>query len=395
MTSDGSAQEAFEVKVTSSLSGDSGKNDASSAGGPTLLHRIDRSPSTKGRGMSAAFSLDYDKPLNQALVFVKPHAHNAAVCELVEKTLHQNIAGGCQIILSCTVSGETIGRKRLIDRHYQSIARYATEVDANKLNFDASKFEGAFKGDKWSTVLAENRACNAVQALSKLGCDPNQLEAAWRRAEADNRTTKLGPGLYVGLVESPADGQTSKYVVNGFYMAMRGKYIGEDKSIRCYVVQFDERSCPWKDFRSKVIGATDPTKAAEGSLRHTIMKKYKELGLDLEPSTGNNAVHASASPLEGLAERCNWLRTTPTEDTFGRALLARGIPESTILKWMEDPSIVFPPSTADGSRKKGSLFDDVEDTDSSRCMQRMVSIYDDELFSENGDSACASCCVVS
>jgi hypothetical protein len=56
-------------------------------------------------------------------------------------------------------------------------------------------------------------------------------------------------------------------------MAMRGKYIGEDKSIRCYVVQFDERSCPWKDFRSKVIGATDPTKAAEGSLRHTIMKR--------------------------------------------------------------------------------------------------------------------------
>ena len=50
--------------------------------------------------------------------------------------------------------------------------------------------------------------------------------------------------------------------------------VGDDKSIGCYVVEFDERMCPWKDFRSKIIGATDPTKAAEGSLRHTIMKRY-------------------------------------------------------------------------------------------------------------------------
>lgn len=268
MVSDGSAQEGFEVKF--SASGDA--SSVGGGGGPTpLLQRIDRSASTKG--MSAAFSLDYDKPPNQALVFVKPHAHNTAVCELVEKSLHENIAGGCQIVFSCVVSGTRIGRKRLIDRHYQSIARYATELDADKLAFDVSKFDHTFKGEKWSKVLTDKRACNAVQALSKLGCDPDQLEAAWRRAEAADRTTKLGPGLYIGLVESPTDDQTSMYVVNGFYMAMRGKYIGEDKSIRCYVVQFDERSCPWKDFRSKVIGATDPTKAAEGSLRYTIMKR--------------------------------------------------------------------------------------------------------------------------
>jgi hypothetical protein len=126
-----------------------------------------------------------------------------------------------------------------------------------------------------------------------------------------------------------------------------------------------------------------------------LLCRYTELGLDLEPSTGNNAVHASASPLEGLAERCNWLSTTPSEDSFGKALLARGIPESTILNWMDDPDITFPPSTANGSRKKGSLFDDVEDMDSAACMQRLLSIYDDELFSKNGDGACAPCCVVS
>ena len=65
------------------------------------------------------------------------------------------------------------------------------------------------------------------------------------------------------------------------------------------------------------------------------------------------------------------------------------------MKWMDDPTITFPPSTVDGSRKAGSLFDDVEDMDSSRCMQRLVSIYDDELFSKSGEGACSSCCVVS
>lgn len=273
VSSDGSEQEGFEVKF--STSGD--------ASGP-LLQRMNRSASTTV--MAAAFSLDYDKPPNQALVFVKPHAHNTAVCDLVESSLREKIAGGGRIVLSCTVSGTRIGRKRLIDRHYQSIARYATELDVDKLTFDESKFEAAFQ-EQWIEVLGAERACNAVQAMSKLGCGPDELEKAWRRAEADSRTTKLGPGLYIGLVESPTDDQTSLYVINGFYMAMRGKYIGDDKSISCYVVEFDERMCPWKDFRSKIIGATDPTKAAEGSLRHTIMKRYKELGLTIEPSTGN------------------------------------------------------------------------------------------------------------
>lgn len=269
VSSDGSEQEGFEVKF--------------STPGP-LLQRMNRSASTTV--MAAAFSLDYDKPPNQALVFVKPHAHNAAVCDLVESSLREKIAGGGRIVLSCTVSGTRIGRKRLIDRHYQSIARYATELDVDKLTVDERKFEAAFQ-EQWIEVLGAERACNAVQAMSKLGCGPDELEKAWRRAEADSRTTKLGPGLYIGLVESPTDDQTSLYVINGFYMAMRGKYIGDDKSISCYVVEFDERMCPWKDFRSKIIGATDPTKAAEGSLRHTIMKRYKELGLTIEPSTGN------------------------------------------------------------------------------------------------------------
>ena len=56
----------------------------------------------------------------------------------------------------------------------------------------------------------------------------------------------------------------------------------------------------------KVLGATDPSTASEGSVRRAIFDKWEELGLAKQPSTGENGVHASASPLEGLFERMNW-----------------------------------------------------------------------------------------
>ena len=101
---------------------------------PTV-QRIVRSTSAK-----LHTGLGFDKPKNVALVFVKPQACNDAVCQLVESTLLQKVPGS-KILLSCTVDGATIEAKRLIDRHYKAIARYATEMDVNKLNFDTAKFE--------------------------------------------------------------------------------------------------------------------------------------------------------------------------------------------------------------------------------------------------------------
>ena len=56
-----------------------------------------------------------------------------------------------------------------------------------------------------------------------------------------------------------------------------------------------------------MLGATDPNVAVAGSARRTIFEEWEKLGLPGQPNTGNNGVHASASPFEGLAERVNWL----------------------------------------------------------------------------------------
>lgn len=52
-------------------------------------------------------------------------------------------------------------------------------------------------------------------------------------------------------------------------------------------------------------------------------------------------MHASASPLEGLAERVNWLGVTVEGDVFGRGLLAAGVPQATIESWFSDPQVSF------------------------------------------------------
>ena len=76
---------------------------------------------------------------------------------------------------------------------------------------------------------------------------------------------------------------------------------------------------PWADFRGKVLGPTDPASAPAESIRGMIMSDWKELGLKTEPTTGDNGVHASASPLEGLGERANWLKMPLEKDDFATA----------------------------------------------------------------------------
>ena len=83
---------------------------------------------------------------------------------------------------------------------------------------------------------------------------------------------------------------------------MRSKFVG-DASIYCFEVEWPSPKLSWSDFRGKLLGPTDPANAPDGSLRKEILTRYKELGLTSEPNQGDNGVHASASPFEGLAEK--------------------------------------------------------------------------------------------
>merc|ERR1712048_539407 len=99
-----------------------------------------------------------------------------------------------------------------------------------------------------------------------------------------------------------------------------------------------------------------------------ILEKWKELGLSSEPNGGDNGVHASASPFEGLAERMNWLEIPADADPFGAALLMNGLSAERIKAWGLDPQVTL----VDGS--KGSVFDALEDIDVQQCLEKLTAL---------------------
>ena len=137
------------------------------------------------------------------------------------------------------------------------------------------------------------------------------------------------------------------------------------------------------------MGPTDPSIAPPESLRGALFSGWEGFGLASAPNTGDNGVHASASPFEGLCERQNWLKTTLKDDAFGKALLAAGVSEAFITAGTVDPLVFLP----GGEGKMGSLFDQLEDLDFDECLAKVQAIaevnaaYGGGVEMEDGDEA--------
>mmetsp|Transcript_51605 Transcript_51605/g.165212 ORF Transcript_51605/g.165212 Transcript_51605/m.165212 type:complete len:332 (-) Transcript_51605:288-1283(-) len=302
------------------------------------------------------------KPKNAAFVFVKPHAVTPETNKLVRNEL---LAKGLKITSEGDLSSEVIDQKKLIDQHYYAIASKATILKPAELNVPKDKFQKAF-GLSWEDALGKGVVFNAMDACEQLGCSAAELNKAWAAAKKANKLVKFGGGFYCGLVEMP--GKTPLYVFNGFFMSMRSEFTAPGRSIHYYTVEWDESTLSWGDFRGKVLGPTDPKEAPADSLRGQILADWQKLGLKSEPNVGDNGVHASASPFEGLAERMNWLETPCRKDAYCKALVRAGVKEAVINAWSVDPQVKL-----EGG-KKGSLFDALEDLDAGACLEKAKAL---------------------
>jgi len=301
--------------------------------------------------------------LNQAFVFIKPHAQTEAVQKCVKEGLE---AKGITVTSEGEIKSEVISEKKLIDQHYYAIASKATILKPAELNVPADKFEEQF-GLTWAKALEDGNVYNAMDACEKLGITADELDTQWGICKKDKKLVKFGGGFYCGLIEM--EGKDPIYAFNGFFMSMREKFCAPGLSIYYYTVEWDAAKLSWADFRGKVLGPTDPAEAPADSLRGIVMKDWEALGLKEVPNVGDNGVHASASPFEGLAERCNWLEKDMKEDAFGKAMLDAGISEEWSKAGMVDPQV---PLDAEG--KKGSLFDAVEDQDAAPCLETLTAL---------------------
>lgn len=312
-----------------------------------------------GHNFSASTCLGgVDPNLNAAFVFIKPHAVTEKVKALVRTGLK---AKSITILKEGSLSGSVIDEKKLIDQHYYAIASKATILKPEQLNVPADKFERHF-GVSWTDALASGKVFNAMDGCHHLGIDAATMDVAWKKANL----VKFGGGFYCGLVE--VEGKAPLYIFNGFFMSMRAKFTRPDSQIYYYSVQWDSSTLPWADFRGKVLGPTDPEQAPADSLRGQILGKWEQLGLQAKPNVGDNGMHASASPFEAFAERNNWLGTAVADDSFGKQMLKAGLPEQRIKAWSVDPQVTI----SDG--KQGSIFDQLEDTDTRACLEKVVKL---------------------
>jgi len=65
---------------------------------------------------------------------------------------------------------------------------------------------------------------------------------------------------------------------------MREAFVAPGAKVSAFVVAFEATELSWESFRNDVVGATDPAKAVEGSLRAEILEKWEDLGLASKPS---------------------------------------------------------------------------------------------------------------
>jgi len=299
---------------------------------------------------------------NSAFVFVKPHAVTPPTIELVKSKLE---GAGLTILSEGDISSEDIDTKKLVDQHYYAIASKATITPPAELAVPEDKFLEFF-GESWADVLSSGRAMTALDACKTLGLSGAEMDEQWGAAKGAGEIIKLGGGFYCGRLKK-ADG-SAVYTFNAFYMSMRDRFTKPGGSIHFFSVEWDAATLAWADFRGKLLGPTNPASAPADSIRGMILAQWEALGLASEPNTGDNGVHASASPFEGLAEKMNWLEVDPATDTFGSAIISNGLDEATLKEWILDPVVAY------GGGDKGSLFDALEDSDVDACSAKLAEL---------------------
>ncbi len=308
---------------------------------------------------------------NQLLLLLKPETFAGnddsvkGVVELVWQKLSEfgvNTAGTLQL-----GSGE-LKRLGLMEKHYSLINGYSRNAAAAG-SPDAAAIAEAFGEsiDGLEVVGAhdflERHGDFVTQLIGDSGKTPGQaLIQAW---DAAPMIRKAASGFVVAKDPFGAAGGPRVVLVNGFFPSLLEHFQSPGRRLLVVLVESDTS---WEPLRKELIGATNPEKAAAGSIRGTLFGDPERFGVSEAAggqgvSSDRNYVHLSAGPFEGSFEVDNFLRGRDgVPFDFGAttlmALAAKkyGIGEAEIAGCFKNPKI----QTAKGSEL---LFDATEELD--------------------------------
>ncbi|CCW66893.1 unnamed protein product [Phytomonas sp. Hart1] len=296
-------------------------------------------------------------PRNTALLLVKPSAFTPRALSAIWECLLEHRITGLRIEEEDNIDASQIQAANLVDRHYRTIAYYTNDCTPHDIPLDPEALE-MFERNydiSWENAVADGLVWFATNLLRFFTwITPCELFELWN---AQPCKIKLTSGAHVSqLFIGPPNEGTCYFVVNGFYPYLRELFLSPGSMTKCYIISWPESVLSWSSFRKDVIGCTDPSKASPNSLRGMIYQDWKDLGLARRPSSTENGVHASASPLEAMIEQHLWLGTPLGQCGCSAFMLKRlGLSPAAWLSWALNPRVHI-----DGSPRRVHIFDLLE-----------------------------------
>ncbi len=267
---------------------------------------------------------------NHFVLFLKPEAlaleDGVNVEGVLELVLAKLRANGIKTGAVRLLNGPYLGQYRIMEAHYGVINR------ASRLG------EAALSQPTKKKLMAECPGVGHVLGAHQfLGKYPDISAFALNVLTDTLGTKKVASGKYYGVFNV---GGEKVVVLNPFHPQQLLHYTQPGRAIVVFECSTDT---DWAVLRNGVTGATDPTRAAPGSIRRTLLDRKSELGLR-DVSTANNGVHCSAGPLEAMAEYVRFFSDhakseliDPEETPFGRLLAKLGLGKKDIAGLAKNP----------------------------------------------------------
>jgi hypothetical protein len=226
---------------------------------------------------------------SEAILFIKPEITMsgdeavAGFLDIVEAGLQKHDVA----IQNIGVLGwRYLSANNIMGQHYGVINRVSRE-GASALSPDAMAQAQAL-GQPSERIMGGHEFLEAFPEFN-----PISMTVLWDNLNAGSK--RVAPGTYAMRVQV-----LNEFVIllNGFHPHQLNHFHGEGQAIVVALVRFNR---PWKEMRDALIGETDPTKAAAGSIRSQLLAQSGSLGVPVV-NKGLNGIHLSAGPLEGMVE---------------------------------------------------------------------------------------------
>jgi nucleoside diphosphate kinase len=329
--------------------------DADSLFNRARLNHLTYQISQTNSGVVLPYSVDPEQVShNEALLLIKPTEFTAESLNTVFGRLNSY---GYDVVAARVLSAEDMRRRNLVATLYPTMAAAASgpEVTAVQLAgefpYDKSQFltpdqiellktkfpNGVKVGDDpQATPVDEVPVIPSVLLTNAMGWQ--EISAVW----SAGRPERVGPFKNLLPFQHPSvNNGRPFFILTGQFIRLKyGMYEAPGARTVAFVIRgkVPQDADSWRRLRKEIVGATDPTKAAEGSLRRDA---YVGLipGVRGKFDVSNNFLHTSDGPFAAGREIALFFEQQGPETSIGRSLAARGYSPAEVERVFTDPRI--------------------------------------------------------